>query len=79
MGQLSMSGHPLADRLDMFREMAAEARKDAAGTAPGEMKDAYEHLASSWDQLIDEISAATASEKERPKQRADESSPRNPG
>jgi hypothetical protein len=55
----------------MFREMAAEARKDAARPASAEMKDAYERLARSWDQLIGEISAAmVASEKERPKQRA---------
>ena len=66
-----MSSHPLAGRLDMFREMAAEARKDAAHAASPEMKDAYEHLAKSWDLLIGEISAAMASEEERPKERAD--------
>jgi hypothetical protein len=54
----------------MFREMAAEARKDAAHAASAEVKDAYERLARSWDQLIGEISAATGSERERPKQRA---------
>jgi len=53
----------------MFREMAAEARKDAAHAASGEMKDAYERLARSWDLLIGEISAAMASEDERFKQR----------
>ena len=64
-----MSSHSLAGRLDMFREMAAEARKDAAHAASGEMKDAYERLARSWDLLIGEISAAMASEDERFKQR----------
>ena len=54
----------------MFREMAAEARKDAARAASAEMKDGYERLARAWDELIGEISAALAAEKERPRQRA---------
>jgi hypothetical protein len=68
-GNLQMSGHCLAGRLDMFREMAAEVRKDAARAASAEMKDGYERLSRSWDELIGEISAAM-SENERPKQRA---------
>ena len=54
----------------MFRAMAAKARRDAARAASAEMKEGYEHLAKSWDLLIGEISAAMASEKEQPKQRA---------
>ena len=64
-----MSKHPLADRLGMFRAMAAKARRDAARAASAEMKEGYEHLAKSWDLLIGEISEAMASEKERPRQR----------
>ena len=50
-----MAKHPLADRLGLLREMAAEARKDAARATSAEMKAGYERLASSWDELIREI------------------------
>jgi Ribonuclease G/E len=53
-----MADHPLADRLDSFRKMGAEARRDAERAKSAEMKDGYEQLAKSWDQLIGEIEAA---------------------
>jgi hypothetical protein len=53
-----MAAHPLADRLAVFREMAAEARADASRASNPEMKAGYEQLAQSWDQLIGEIEAA---------------------
>jgi hypothetical protein len=68
MGQSQMADHPLAGRLAMFREMAAEARKDAARATSADMKLGYERLVESWDQLISEIEAAIESEKMRPKQ-----------
>jgi hypothetical protein len=51
-GQLQMADHQLRDRLDVFREMAAEARADASRASNPEMKAGYEQLAQSWDQLI---------------------------
>ena len=63
-----MAGHPLAGRLGMFPELAAEARKDAARASSAEMKDGYDRLVKSWDQLISVIEAAIESEKMRPKQ-----------
>jgi hypothetical protein len=53
-----MAEHPLADRLGVFREMAAEARADAARATTPEMIAAYEALTKSWDQQIGEIEAA---------------------
>jgi hypothetical protein len=57
-GVLQTVGHPLADRLAVFREMAAEARRDAAHAASSEARLDHERLATSWDQLISEIVAA---------------------
>ena len=58
-----MADHPLSDRLDTFREMAAEARRGATrGTSP-EMREEYEQLAKSWDKLISEIVGAMESGK----------------
>jgi hypothetical protein len=48
------------DRLDTFREMAAEARNGATRATSPEMRDGYEQLAKSWDELIREIEAAIA-------------------
>jgi hypothetical protein len=58
-----MTDHPLADRLDTFRKMAAEARRDGARAASPEMRDGYRKLATSWDQLISEIVAAMESDR----------------
>jgi hypothetical protein len=60
-----MAGHPLADRLGVFREMASDARRRAARAASGEMRLGYENLARSWDQLIGEIEAAMTLDKRR--------------
>ena len=62
-GQLQMTDHPLADRLGAFREMAAEAHAGAARATTPEMIAAYEDLAKSWDQLINEIAAIGESDK----------------
>jgi Ribonuclease G/E len=48
---------PLVGRLPEFKQMAAEARRDAARATTPEMKRGYEQLAQSWDQLIQEIEA----------------------
>jgi len=47
--------HPLANRLDKFREMAAAARESAKRATNDEMRRDYQTLAESWDQLITEI------------------------
>jgi len=47
--------HPLADRLDKFRELAAGARESAQRATTDEMRQDYQILAESWDQLIKEI------------------------
>ena len=52
------ANHPLADRLGVFRQMAAEARRDAAHAASSEARLDYDRLARSWDELIYEIVAA---------------------
>jgi hypothetical protein len=58
-----MADYPLADRLDDFRKMAAEARRGAARATSSEMRDGYEHLAQAWEELIGEIVAAIESDK----------------
>jgi Ribonuclease G/E len=57
-----MADHPLRDRLDVFREMAAEARRDEANASSEEMRRGYAYLANSWEQLICEIEATTITE-----------------
>ena len=47
--------HPLADRLDKFREMAAAARESAKRATNDDMRQDYQTLADSWEQLIKEI------------------------
>ena len=59
-GKLQMADHLLVDRLDTLREMAAEARSGATRATSPEMRDGYEQLAKSWDELIREIEAAIA-------------------
>jgi len=46
---------PIAERLPQFRQMAAEAKNAALAASNPELRKAYENLARSWDQLIDEI------------------------
>jgi hypothetical protein len=55
---LQTANHPLADRLGVFRQMADEARRDAAHAASSEARLDHERLARSWDELIYEIVAA---------------------
>jgi Ribonuclease G/E len=50
--------HPLADRLDKFREMAAGARQSAQRATTDEMRQDYQTLAEAWDQLIQEIESS---------------------
>jgi Ribonuclease G/E len=50
--------HSLADRLDKFREMAAGARESAQRATTDEMRQDYQTLAESWDQLIKEIESS---------------------
>ena len=47
--------HPLADRLATFRALAAEARESARRAASDKMRQDYQVLAESWEQLIKEI------------------------
>ena len=57
------ANHPLADRLDGFREMADQARRDAARAASSEARLDHERLAKSWEELISEIVAAMDASK----------------
>jgi hypothetical protein len=63
MWRLQMADHPLADRLDTFRKMAAEAHEDAAHATSPKSKVGFERIAKSWDLLISEIVAAIESDK----------------
>jgi hypothetical protein len=60
---MQMVGHSLADQLDGFRKLAAEAHSGVASATSPEMKAGYEHLANSWDKLIGEIEAAMGLDK----------------
>jgi hypothetical protein len=60
---LQMADHPLADRNGVFREMADEARRDAARATSTEARLDHERLAESWEELINEIVAATDASK----------------
>ena len=60
-----MSGHALVEQLTVFREMAAEARREAERATSSELRQAYEQLAASWNELIDEIVAAKESRARR--------------
>ena len=55
--------HPLVDRIAVFREMADEARRDAARAASPEARLGYERLAESWEELISEVVAAMDASK----------------
>jgi hypothetical protein len=55
-----MADCPLANRLDTLRKMAAEARQQATRATSAEMRQEYQSLAESWDELLAEI--VTASE-----------------
>ncbi len=48
----------LVDRIGLFREMADEARRDAARATSSEARLDHERLAESWEELINEIVAA---------------------
>jgi hypothetical protein len=54
-GMSEHNKHPLADRLVKFREMAASARESAQRATSDDMRQDYQTLAESWDQLIKEI------------------------
>ena len=60
-----MSGHALVEQLTVFREMAAEAKREAERATIPELRDAYEQLASSWNERIGEIVTATESTARR--------------
>jgi hypothetical protein len=47
--------HPLADRLATFRQTAAEARELAQRATTDKVRQDYQALADSWEQLIKEI------------------------
>ena len=53
----------LMQRLGQFKEMAAEARKDAARASTPELKRTYEELARAWEELIAEIETFYRGEK----------------
>ena len=55
--------HPLVDRIAVFREMADEARRDAARATSSEARLDHERLAESWEELINEIVAAADASK----------------
>jgi len=57
------ANHPLADRIGVFREMADEARRDAARATSSEARLDHERLAKSWEELISEIIAAMDASK----------------
>ena len=59
-----MADHSLAHLLAGFRELAAEARRDAARATSSEMKQGYERLVKSWDELIGEMETATMRTKQ---------------
>jgi hypothetical protein len=58
-----MAEHPLADRLDTFRKMAAQAHQDAVSASSPQWRIGYERIADSWEELIREIVAAMKSDK----------------
>ena len=60
---LRTANHPLADRIGPFRQMADEARRDAASAASSEARLDHERLARSWEELIGEITAAMDADK----------------
>ena len=63
-GAIADADHPLAERLNIFREMATDARHEAARASSAEMRRKYEHLAKSWDELIAEIVIAKEVQQE---------------
>ena len=60
---LQTANHPLMDRLGRFREMADEARRDAARAVSSEARLDHERLAESWEELISEIVAKMATSR----------------
>jgi hypothetical protein len=60
---LQTANHPLADRIGDFRQLAAEARRDAARAASSEARLDHERLANSWEELISEIVASMDTRK----------------
>jgi len=60
---LQPANHPLADRIGRFRQMADEARRDAARAVSSEARLDHERLARSWEELISEITAAMDADK----------------
>ena len=60
-GHLQMADHPLAKRLGILRQMAAEARRDFALATSTEERLRFETLVKSWDEIINEIVATIES------------------
>jgi hypothetical protein len=58
-----MADHPLADRLDTYRKMAAQAHQDAASASSPQWRIGYERIADTWEELVREIVAAIESDK----------------